>query len=79
VESVVPADESGKESSMTRALQCIKKMKRKIGPLTCGRAAVEYEVVGSSFSARAILCDRHAKYAKQEGFKLRPLGPLEQA
>ena len=63
---------------MSAALQCTKKVKREIGPQTCGRAAVEYQVIGSSFAARAILCDRHAKKAKREGFNLRPLGPLEQ-
>ena len=65
---------------MTVALQCTKKVKREIGPRIqrCGRNAAEYEVIGNSFAARAVLCDRHAKAAKREGFKLRPLGPLEQ-
>ena len=63
---------------MIVALQCSKKVKREIGPQRCQRNAVEYEVIGNAFAARAVLCDRHARAAKREGFKLRPLGPLEQ-
>ena len=52
-------------------LTCTKPVRRRMGKQKCGARATEYEVTGSSFTCRAVLCEDHAKLAEAEGLKLK--------
>ena len=45
----------------------------------CGLPAAECEFEGISFSARAILCDRHKREAEREVAKSKKLRPMSKA